>query len=271
MEITLEKIELVKDRTGVTYKEAKEALVAAEGSVVDAIIAIEESVNYQEWDNRSGGFSNNPLFKKIKRTAQKSNMSRIILRKNDKVLLDLPLTVGIFGVVVAPWGMIFATIAAAGFRCQIEFVNAKGQVTDVNGKVKSGYDKAVFHGQKMYDKGQETLEKIKDSELYDDVREKSQEIIDDIKDKGPFDAEKIKENLEEIKKKSAELFRRAENADKDFADFSDDDMSSVDSDNADLDEAEKTYGQTDEIDKVLYEVAKENGIDTGNDNEEKNV
>ena len=26
MEITLEKIELVKDRTGVTYKEAKEAL-----------------------------------------------------------------------------------------------------------------------------------------------------------------------------------------------------------------------------------------------------
>ena len=29
MEITLEKIELVKDRTGVSYKEAKEALEAA--------------------------------------------------------------------------------------------------------------------------------------------------------------------------------------------------------------------------------------------------
>lgn len=40
MEITLEKIELVKDRTGVTYKEAKEALEAADGNVVDAIIAI---------------------------------------------------------------------------------------------------------------------------------------------------------------------------------------------------------------------------------------
>ena len=37
MEITLEKIELVKDRTGVSYKEAKEALEAADGSVVDAI------------------------------------------------------------------------------------------------------------------------------------------------------------------------------------------------------------------------------------------
>ena len=44
MEITLEKIERVKDRTGVSYKEAKEALEAADGSVVDAIIAIEETV-----------------------------------------------------------------------------------------------------------------------------------------------------------------------------------------------------------------------------------
>ena len=45
MEITLEKIELVKDRTGVSYKEAKEALEAADGSVVDAIISIEENID----------------------------------------------------------------------------------------------------------------------------------------------------------------------------------------------------------------------------------
>lgn len=45
MEITLEKIELVKDRTGVTYAEAKQALEEADGSVVDAIIAIEETIN----------------------------------------------------------------------------------------------------------------------------------------------------------------------------------------------------------------------------------
>ena len=37
MEITLEKIELVKDRTGVSYREAKSALEEADGSVVDAI------------------------------------------------------------------------------------------------------------------------------------------------------------------------------------------------------------------------------------------
>ena len=41
MEITLEKIELVKDRTGVSYREAKSALEEANGSVDDAIIVIE--------------------------------------------------------------------------------------------------------------------------------------------------------------------------------------------------------------------------------------
>ena len=45
MEINLEKIELVKDRTGCTYAEAKEALEKTEGSVVDAIIAVEEIMN----------------------------------------------------------------------------------------------------------------------------------------------------------------------------------------------------------------------------------
>ena len=57
MEITLEKIELVKDRTGVSYKEAKEALEAADGSVVDAIIAIEETVNIST-GSKAGEFAN---------------------------------------------------------------------------------------------------------------------------------------------------------------------------------------------------------------------
>ena len=48
MEITLEKIELVKDRTGVSYREAKSALEEANGSVVDAIILIEENMGTED-------------------------------------------------------------------------------------------------------------------------------------------------------------------------------------------------------------------------------
>ena len=78
MEITLEKIELVKDRTGVTYREAKEALEAAGGSVVDAIIDIEESADYDTEEPKTSGkgsFKDNELFERIMVTASKGNMS----------------------------------------------------------------------------------------------------------------------------------------------------------------------------------------------------
>ena len=70
MEITLEKIELVKDRTGVSYKEAKEALEAADGSVVDAIIAIEETVNIST-GSKAGEFANETV-EKVKELVKKA-------------------------------------------------------------------------------------------------------------------------------------------------------------------------------------------------------
>ena len=45
MEITLEKVEQVIERTGVSYAKAKEALVNAEGDVLEAIILLEEEKN----------------------------------------------------------------------------------------------------------------------------------------------------------------------------------------------------------------------------------
>ena len=42
MDITLEKVDLVKERTGASYSEAKEALVISNGDVLDAIIYLEQ-------------------------------------------------------------------------------------------------------------------------------------------------------------------------------------------------------------------------------------
>ena len=90
MEITLEKIELVKDRTGVSYKEAKEALEAADGSVVDAIIAIEETV-----DVKPGAKANEfaaETVAKIKELVKKGNVSKISVKKGDESIVNIPFT-----------------------------------------------------------------------------------------------------------------------------------------------------------------------------------
>ena len=130
MEITLEKIELVKDRTGVSYKEAKEALEAAEGSVVDAIIAIEETVNIKP-GNKAGDFADETV-SKIKELVKKGNVTKITIKKDDETIVNLPLNVGIIGTIVAPWGIIAAAVAAFGFRCQIELTKDDGTVVDVS-------------------------------------------------------------------------------------------------------------------------------------------
>lgn len=177
MEITLEKIELVKDRTGVTYKEAKEALEESDGSVIDAIIAIEETVNFSG-DGKSASHIGDELFSKIKETANKGNMSRIIVKKDGQILVNFPLTVSLIGAVIAPWGVIFGAIAAVGFNCKVEFVRDDGKVVDVSGKVVDTYEDLKAKGNVAYqdikDKGHET---------YEDLKEKSQETYEDLKEK----------------------------------------------------------------------------------------
>ena len=83
MEITLEKIELVKDRTGVSYKEAKEALEAADGSVVDAIIAIEETVDVKK-SNKAGEVANETM-DKIKEFVKSDSYKDFILKSASEI------------------------------------------------------------------------------------------------------------------------------------------------------------------------------------------
>ena len=165
MEITLEKIELVKDRTGSTYAEAKDALEAAGGSVVDAIIALEEKSNV-EYDKVDGeSLKDSPLFAKMKEIVGKGNVSRILISKGNKTILNFPLTVGVIGTLLVPWGAIFGIVAAMGTQCSIDFVDDKGKVIDIDGKVIGIYDKAKG----MAVKGVEKIEKFEKNESIEEL------------------------------------------------------------------------------------------------------
>ncbi len=135
MEITLEKIELVKDRTGVSYKEAKEALEAADGSVVDAIIVIEETVNINS-GSKAGEFANETV-EKVKELVKKGNITKISVKKDDETIVNIPVNIGLIGTIVAPWGILAAAIAAFGFKCKIELTKDDGTVVDVSRRQKT--------------------------------------------------------------------------------------------------------------------------------------
>lgn len=232
MEITLEKIELVKDRTGATYKEAKEALEANDGSVVDAIVAIEETIN-KDYDEYSEPLKDNKIIEKAKAIIAKGNVSRIIVRKDDEVFVNFPLTVSVVGVVLVPWGVIFGAIAAVGLNCAIEFVNDKGEILDINGAVVGVYDKAKVASKKVYDEiaGEgKAADKISDwlaakSDKFDEIR--NSEKVSDLVDKGveltnaakdkfselnlreKLESLNIKESLEELKDQAEAAIKNA--------------------------------------------------------------
>lgn len=126
MNITLESIDAVRARTGVGYEEAREALEAANGSVVDALVYLEQ---------KKRGAAND-LLERVKAAVKEGSVNKIRMLRDGKVLLTVPVNVGIVGGVVglaaAPWFVILGAAAAAyGFNVRFELVKEDGTTTDI--------------------------------------------------------------------------------------------------------------------------------------------
>lgn len=176
MEITLEKIELVKDRTGVSYKESKEALEAVDGSVVDAIIAIEETVNLKS-GSKASEFADDTIAK-VKELVKKGNITKIAVKKDSETLVNIPLNVGLVGALVAPWGIIAATVAAFGFKCHIELTKDDGTVIDLS-------EKAEVIASDVKEKGSVVVDEVvaKGSAVYEDFKANAPDKVIELKEK----------------------------------------------------------------------------------------
>ncbi|MGI6113827.1 MAG: DUF4342 domain-containing protein [Mahellales bacterium] len=121
MEDLLEKMELVKAKTGVSYTMAKEALDNTNGNVVDAILYIE--------NKRKGGTMGSfesftvkgaELLDKLKDIIHKGNISRIRVRKDEKIYLDIPVTAGAISVLLLPKIAALGAAIALLAQCTIE-------------------------------------------------------------------------------------------------------------------------------------------------------
>lgn len=170
MEITLEKIELVKDRTGVSYKEAKEALEAANGSVVDAIISIEESIDIKSKSKM--GEHGSQLIDKIKDAVRKGNVSKIVVKKDNDILLNLPVNVSIIGTVLAPWAAVAGVVAIFGTKCKIELIKDNGDVVDISEMATDTFEEVKEKSSVIMDEV-----KVKGADVYENVKTKAGDAI----------------------------------------------------------------------------------------------
>lgn len=136
-EITLEKLDLIRERTGLSYADAKALLEKNNGNVVDALVDFEK--NQKSFGQNVNDFSND-LVETIKDIINKGNVSRIRIKKDDKVLIDIPVTAGIAAGAV---GLYFAPLLAIGAvaavisKIIIEVERPDGKIEVINDLFKS--------------------------------------------------------------------------------------------------------------------------------------
>jgi hypothetical protein len=211
MEITLEKIELVKDRTGVSYKEAKDALEAANGNVVDAIIAIEESINLSATAKVVDQSSQ--VVELIKDYIRKGNVSRIVVSKDGEIVMNLSVNVGIVGTLLGPWAAIIGILFAFGLKYKIELVLDDGSVVNITEKASDKFGDAVERGGLIVDAVKE-----KGTQVYDNVSGKVQDVVGKTRYGTHVSSEDFKDTVDEMweaaKKRVENVSEAVENLDR---------------------------------------------------------
>jgi hypothetical protein len=146
MEITLEQIDLIRQRTGAGYKEAREVLEAAGGRIVDALVLLEgrEGMEYdecappagrmmyaetdddQEGQNGRKGMGmlgHNRMVSGLMNFSKKSKI-KITLPGDRKV--EIPAVLGAAGVVMAPKVAALSGLALLLTKCSLSMDYARG-------------------------------------------------------------------------------------------------------------------------------------------------
>lgn len=215
MEISLESIELVKDRTGVSYKEAKEALIKADGNALDAIILIEDEIDITPQSKAEDGASK--IIESVKEIVNKGNASKIIVKKDGNIIVNIPVNVGILGLIVVDyWAILLATLLAVGTKCSVEIVKNNGEIINVAEKATETFsgvrEKGADAFTAMKDQASSMINKVKsdrdlkfwenadddDDEIEIEVYEMDEEASEDAVDVYDDEADIDSENLSEI-------------------------------------------------------------------------
>lgn len=130
----LEKIDQLRKRLGLSYREAKEALDRAGGDLLEALIQCEEGVK-EETQGILGNWGGK-LMDQIRNILHQGNVTRIKVKKDGKTVAEIPATagaLGILGVLASSELAVLAglsTVAALFNRYTLEVERPDGRVEE---------------------------------------------------------------------------------------------------------------------------------------------
>ncbi len=112
----LAKVDLLRERTGMSYELAVALLKEHDGNIVEAIVAYENEYGTKKESYEVKG---DDLIEKIRNLIKEGNVTKITVKQNDKVILSLPVNIGIVAALLAPYLAILGGAVAVAAKCTI--------------------------------------------------------------------------------------------------------------------------------------------------------
>src|SRR5690554_1957705 len=124
----LEKIDLIRERLGVSYEKAYNTLQETNGDIIEALIKLEKEKGTEKGENINVErlqVKGQELINKLKEIIKEGNANKIIVKNNEKTLVEIPITAGIIGGVLFPYLTMVAGMAAMYKEYTLEIAREK--------------------------------------------------------------------------------------------------------------------------------------------------
>lgn len=132
----IQKIDEVRKRIpSVSYADARQALLDSEGDVLEAIISLESKDVFATKTKQAKKAVEEVLSKdgeEIKEFIKKCNVVRIRVEKNNKIIINIPIAVGVVGLALGPLVTLTGLGMAVIGKCQVKIENEEdGKTLDL--------------------------------------------------------------------------------------------------------------------------------------------
>ena len=129
MSINLEQIDELRKRANVSYEDAKNALELCQGNLIEALVYLEKQNKIKPEETPS---SECTFFKKVKKLIKKGNETKLIVKKEDTVVLNICVTLAIILTIVVTPLVIGALILALATNHKIRIQKKNHEDLEVN-------------------------------------------------------------------------------------------------------------------------------------------
>ncbi|AZO95025.1 DUF4342 domain-containing protein [Iocasia frigidifontis] len=131
----LEKIDLIRQRIDVSYEKAYQALQETDGNVVEALIKLEKEGDGQKKFNLDTDLfhvKGQDLINKIKNIIKEGNVNKVIVKNDEKTLVEIPVTAGVVSLVLFPYLTLLAGATAMYKDYTLEIERNKEEEQNIN-------------------------------------------------------------------------------------------------------------------------------------------